>query len=124
MSYIRLFLHTKNNETYHVYLGISALDKLGINLSALEKLENLEGQSKTGNNTPVRIFDNKNNELVTVGNPQEKPLPVWLQGWLEERGYQLPESGILKTISEKEFAEALNSTEIYYFGREPSAVTA
>ncbi len=38
MSYIRLFLYT-SNETYHLYLGITALDKLGINLSALEKLE-------------------------------------------------------------------------------------
>lgn len=121
MSYIRLFLHTKNNETYHIYLGISALDKLGINLAALEKLEKLEHGDTPHNTQPIRIFDNKNNELVTVGNIPAQALPLWLKEWLEERGYQIPENGILNNISEKEFTEALNNTEIYYFGREQHA---
>ena len=124
MSYIRLFLHTKNNASYHIYLGISALDKLGINLSALEKLEKLENGDMQKNTRPVRIFDNKNNELVTVSDIQAQPLPLWLKEWLEERGYQIPENGILKSIPEKEFTEALNNTEIYYFGRENHSTIA
>ena len=120
MSYIRLFLHTQS-ETYHLYLGISALDRLEINLSALEKLENWsvpEGNlSSAQEQACIRIFDNKNNEVVIVGEGQANPLPEWLREWLEERGYHLPADGMLKTISEKEFTKALNDTEIYYFGR-------
>src|SRR5271170_4182621 len=121
MSYIRLFLYTQNNEAYHLYLGISALDRLDINLSALEKLESASAtKNYTGSEQGqkrIQILDNKNNELVMVGEKQSRPLPVWLMEWLEERGYQMPADGMLKMISEKEFTEALSNAEIYYFGR-------
>jgi len=121
MSYIRLFLYTKNNEAYHLYLGISALDRLDINLSALEKLDSWstrkDSTSANQGQKTIQIFDNKKNELMIVGEKQSNPLPVWLMEWLEERGYHLPADGMLKMISEKEFTEALSNAEIYYFGR-------
>ncbi len=55
--------------------------------------------------------------MVIVGKGHSKPLPNWLKEWLEERSYCIPSNGILNTISEEEFTEALNGTEIYYFGR-------
>lgn len=121
MSYIRLFLYTQNNEAYHLYLGISALDRLDINLSALEKLDSWstrkERASAGQEQKTIQIFDNQKNELMIVGQKQFNSLPIWLMEWLEERGYQMPADGMLKTISEKEFTEALNNSEIYYFGR-------
>ena len=121
MSYIRLFLYTQNKESYHLYLGISALDRLEINLSVLEKLESAtatkNNMGSAAEQKRIQIFDNKNNELVTVGEKQSSPLPIWLMEWLEERGYHIPRDGILNTISEKVFTEALSNAEIYYFGR-------
>lgn len=120
MSYIRLFLHTPT-EAYHLYLGISALDRLEINLSALEKLDSWGAKKgdihSDQGRKHIHIFDNKNNEVVIVGDEQAKPLPEWLTEWLEERGYHIPVDGMLKTISEKEFTEELSNAEIYYFGR-------
>lgn len=121
MSYIRLFLYTQNNEAYHLYLGISALDRLDINLSALEKLDSWstrkDSTSANQGQKTIQVIDNKKNELMIVGEKQSNPLPVWLMEWLEERGYRIPADGMLKTISEKEFTEALSNSEIYYFGR-------
>ena len=121
MSYIRLFIYTQNKEAYHLYLDISALDRLEINLSALEKLESASATKDPIGSAPeqkrIQIFDNDNNELVIVGERQSSPLPVWLMEWLEERGYHIPRDGILNTISEKEFTQALSNAEIYYFGR-------
>lgn len=121
MSYIRLFLYTQNNEAYHLYLGIYALDRLDINLSALEKLDswNTRKESTSANlaQQTIQILDNKNSELLIVGEKQNNPLPIWLIEWLQERGYHVPSNGMLKTITESDFTRALESEEIYYFGR-------